>query len=216
MSARNRLLFLCLLIVPALVIPARAQYTLESAGPCTAPGVADSVKSILEGDGARAKDASGPFVEVWLNKSIPTQKPSEETRGSDFPLIPVNTLVGVIRYAKAGADFRGQPIQPGVYTMRFNLQPEDGDHQGASPRRDHLLLAPVSADQDAGAKLTFEQEVDLSRKASGTSHPSVLFLAMPESGAKFPSLQQGGGKVVLQVKSGSVELGITVVGKAAE
>lgn len=203
--------------VVAFAFPALAQYTLEPAGPCPCEGVSDSMKSALAADGYRVKDGSGAaFVEVWLAKSIPTVKPAEEPRGSDFPSLPLNAFIGVIRYAREGADFRGQKIKAGVYTMRFNLQPEDGNHQGASPRRDHLLLAPVSADQDPAASLTFEQEVDLSKKASGTNHPLVLFLVLPESGANYPSLQQSGNKVVLQVKGGATDLGITVVGKAEE
>jgi hypothetical protein len=209
MILRTFLLFGSLLIYPAL-----AQYTVESAGPSTPEGASAAVKGLLEAGGHRVKDSSGAFVEVWLRKDIPTAK--TETRGSDFGSLPPGTVVGVIRYAKNGSDFRGQPIAAGAYVMRFNLQPEDGDHQGASPRRDHLLLSPVAADQDPAAALTYEQAVDLSRKASGTRHPLVLFLAAPESGAKFPSVAQHGGRQTLQVKSGAVAMGIIFVGKAEE
>ena len=45
----------------------------------------------------------------------------------------------------------------------------------------------------------------------------VLFLSAPSSGAKFPGLHQTAAHhQVLLVKSGSLELGITVVGKAEE
>jgi hypothetical protein len=202
-----------LLLTASLVYPALGQYSVEPAGPCNADGVSAAVKALL-GDGYRVKDSSGPFVEVWLRKDLPTQK--GDARGSDFPMLAPATLVGVIRYAKDGADFRGQPIKAGVYVMRFNLQPEDGDHQGASPRRDHLLLSPASADQDPNAALNFDAAVDLSRKASGTRHPLVLFLAAPESGAQYPSVQQEGARQFLRVKSGSVEMGIVIVGKAEE
>ena len=209
----SRLIFA---LASLLVFPALAQYAVEPAGPCSAEGVADSVKATLEAGGHRVKDPGGAvYVEVWLNKAIPIEK-GGEARGSDFSMLTPGTMVGVIRYAKAGADFRGQAIQPGVYTMRFNLQPEDGDHQGASPRRDHLLLAPVAADPDTAAKPNFDAAVALSRKASGTQHPSVLFLLSPDSGAKFPSMNHAGNRDILQVKSGSLALGITVAGKAEE
>lgn len=193
-----------------------AQFSVEPAGPCNAAGVADPVKASV-GDGYRVKDAGGaPFVEVWLNKGIPTEKPSEAPRGSDYSNLSVGGFIGVIQYAKAAADFRGQAIKPGAYTMRFMLQPEDGDHQGASPRRDHLLLSPIAVDQDPTSKPNFDGVVAMSKKASGTNHPLVLFLVLPSSGAKFPSIESQGNKQVLQVKSGAVELGITVVGKAEE
>jgi hypothetical protein len=205
------------LLLALLVCPALAQYTAEPAGPCNADGVSAAVKGLLEADGVRVKDSSGnAFLELWLRKEIPTKQESEAPRGADFTNIPPTTVLGVIRYAKNGGDFRGQPIQPGAYVFRFNLQPEDGDHQGASPRRDHVLLSPGAADQDPAATLNFDQAMDLSRKASGTRHPLVLFLASPESSAKFPGIHQDGSRQILTVKSGSVAMGIVIVGKAEE
>ncbi len=205
-----------LLLAAGLAYPVLAQLTIEPAGPCNAEGVSDTVKATLAADGYRVQDGGAPFVEVWPVKSVATAQPSEQPRGSDFPMIPVNALLGVIRYHKAGGDFRGQPIQPGVYTLRFNLQPEDGDHQGASPRRDHALLAPASADQNAGAALTFEQQVAASKKASGTQHPSVLFLQQVDSGGKFGAVEASHGRQALQIKTGSVGFGLIIVGKAEE
>jgi len=198
-----------------LVWPAAAQYSVEPAGPCKAEGVSAALAGSLEADGYRVKDGSGAaFVEVWLRKDIPSHK--GDGRGSDFPnLVPASAL-GVIRYARAGGDFRGQPIQTGVYVMRFNLQPEDGDHQGASPRRDHILLSPVGADQDPGTAKDFDAAVELSRKASGTRHPSVLFLAAPEPGTMFPSVGQHGPRITLNIKGGALGLGIIIAGKAEE
>jgi hypothetical protein len=205
------------LLACALAFPAAAQFTLEPAGPCTAEGVQDAIKAALEPNGHRVKEPGGAvLVEVWLAKAIPNEKPADQPRGSDFPTLPVGALVGVIRYAKAGGDFRGQPIQPGVYTMRFNLQPEDGDHQGASPRRDHVLLTPASVDADPNSRPGFDDLVAMSRKASGTAHPQVLFLMAPESAASFPSVHHAHGREALLVKGGSQALGIVVVGKAEE
>ena len=207
----------CVLLVSLLAVQAAAQYSLEPAGPFAAGEVAPAVKSLLE-EGHRVKDPSGAvFVEAWLRKTTPTGKAAEQPRGADFTVIPLFTLLGVIRYAAPGADYRGQPVKPGVYTMRYNLHPEDGDHQGVAPRRDFVLLIPAAADPGPDARLNFDAAVDLSRKASGTTHPSVLYLLTPESGAAFPSVQQrAGNHQVLQVKSGTLALGITVVGKSDE
>ncbi|MBI3667442.1 MAG: hypothetical protein HY236_14655 [Acidobacteria bacterium] len=208
---RSILLAACFFVSSAL-----AQYTVEPNGLCDAEGVSAGMKAALEAGGYRVKDGSGaPFVEVWLRKAVPTEKPADPPRGSDFPDLPMNTLVGVIRYVKAGADYRGQPIKPGVYTLRFSLHPEDGNHQGVAPRRDFFLLSPVTIDPDPAAKLTFDAVVGMSRKASGTTHPSTLFLLLPDSGTKYPSVQHtGDNHEVVNLKTGSLELGITVVGKS--
>jgi hypothetical protein len=214
MSLVFRSVSVCLLGLAALVFPAAAEMTV---GPASgAPGLPDTLKSALAPEGFAVKDGGAGFVQVWLNKSIPTEKSSEAPRGSDFTNLPVGAFIGVIQYSKDGGDFRGQSIKAGVYTMRFALQPEDGNHQGASPRRDHLVLSRAADDQDPNAKPNFDAMVDMSKKASGTNHPLVLFLTLPQSSAKFPGVDSSGGKQVLNVKSGSVELGITIVGKAEE
>jgi len=207
----SRLLFASLLLA---IFPALADYTTTpAAGPCSCEGVADAVKSALDPGGYQVKDASGaPYVEVWLAKNIPTA--NQAAGGADFA-IPPTTVIGVIRYARGGSDFRGQAIKPGFYVMRYNVQPEDGDHQGASPRRDHLLLSPAAEDKDPAAKLAFEAAVDLSRKASGTRHPLVLFLTTPD-GTQFPTIKHAGNRDILQVKSGSAAMGIVIAGKAEE
>ncbi len=206
----SRLLFASLLLA---VVPALADYTTApAAGPCSCEGVSDSVKAALDSNGYQVKDSSGaPYVDVWLAKNIPTA--SQAAAGADFAIPPV-TLIGVIRYAKGGGDFRGQAIKPGFYVMRYNVQPEDGDHQGASPRRDHLLLSPAAEDKGPAAQLTFEAAVDLSRKASGTRHPLVLFLTTPDG--KLSTIRHSGNRDILQVKSGSTALGIVIAGKAEE
>src|SRR5262249_34427045 len=159
--------------------------TTPASGPCSCEGVSDAVKSVLDPAGYNVKDASGaPYVEVWLAKNIPTG--NQPPGGADFA-IPPTTMVGVIHYAKGGSDFRGQAIKPGFYVIRFNVQPEHGDHQGASPRRDHLLLSPAAEDKAPATALNFEAAVDLSRKASGTRHPLVLFLTTPDG--KLPSVR---------------------------
>lgn len=207
-----------LLLCFALLVPAKGQLTVAPIGPCDADGVSAGVKGALEGSGYQVKDASGaPFADVWLRKDIPSAKGASAVSGSDYYAVPLSTLIGVIRFNKEATDFRGtEKIKPGVYTMRYNLQPEDGDHQGTSPRRDHLVLSPVAADQDASANPKFDDLVKLSAKIAGGNHPCVLFMGQPDTGAKFPSIEHGQGRDMLDVQSGSLQLGITLVGKAAE
>ena len=163
------------------------------------------------------KDPSGAdWIEIRIHKAVPVQKVDNSIRGADLPQIPQAAFLGTIRYVKPGGDFCGKPIPPGVYTMRYWLLPEDGAHQGVAPRRDSVLLSAIEAERDNEARPSYEQLVDMSRKASGTTHPAVLFLTVPEPGAGFPSVRQQGRWRVVQVKSGEVELGIVVAGKAEE
>ena len=61
----------------------------------------------------------------------------------------------------------------GVYTLRYGLQPVDGNHVGTSETRDFLLLSPAGEDKDP-AKLEVENLYKFSRDASETTHPAIL------------------------------------------
>ena len=160
-------------------------------------------------DTQTVKDPSGDvWMEIQINKTIPTEKVADQPRGADFPQIPQGALLGTIRYLKQGGDFCGKPIPPGSYTLRYCLLPEDGAHQGVAPRRDFVLLSPAAVDRDAAARPSYEALVEMSRKASGTNHPAILFLTATQE--RRPNQQ------VVWFKSGGVELGIIVVGKAEE
>src|SRR5882762_5012164 len=67
-----------------------------------------------------------------------------------------------------GSDRRGQTIKAGVYTLRYGIMPVNGDHQGAAPQRDFVLMTPAADDKDLNATPNFEALVAMSRKASGT------------------------------------------------
>src|SRR5713226_755022 len=150
-----------------------AQYKNEPAG--TPPSeLAPAISQTLEQHGTKIVDAGGKvYCEVWLRTSLPSgAKSSEES--VTLPTIPHGTLLGAIRFSGPGADRRGQTIKPGVYTLRYSLQPLNGDHLGVSPQRDFLVLAPAADDKDLNAAPNFDALMAMSRKASGTPHPAVL------------------------------------------
>jgi len=102
--------------------------------------------------------------------------------------------------------------------MRHALMPADGNHMGASPFRDFVLLAPVDADKDLAADLKYDDAVALSRKATGTNHPAVYPMLAPESvsEAVVSKDEQGHGvlKVKVQGKSGTaIPLAFIVIGR---
>ena len=67
-----------------------------------------------------------------------------------FPFLAESELLGVVQLAGEGHDYRDQAIAKGVYTMRYGLQPVNGDHLGVSPFRDYSLLLPAAKDKTPG------------------------------------------------------------------
>lgn len=177
---------------------------LETTGPPDSASVPEAVRSVLGREGERVLLPGGPWCEVWLRGSIPTEKNS--TPGALRTDLGVSAFVGVIRFSTAATDFRGQAIRPGFYTLRYATVPDDGDHLGVSEYPDFLLVVPLANDPDPAAKLKLEELVKLSTNATGTKHPGVFSLTRP-SGESFPSVTvNGAGHVVLQMK---VKIGAT-------
>src|SRR6266404_5424159 len=116
-----RKLHLCFLLTVLASSTVFAQYKSEPAGAPPAE-LAPAISQALEQQGTRITGSSGVFCEVWFSTSLPAgPKSSEES--VTLPTIPHGTLLGAIRFPAQGADRRGQTIKPGVYTLRYSLQP---------------------------------------------------------------------------------------------
>ena len=200
-----------------------ADYTAE---PLDAAPPADELKPAiaeqLAADGFKVLTGQGRVLcEVWPLKSWQTAAGFQASGAVNYPF-EVGELLGVIRFARSGGDFRGQKIRKGTYTMRYGLQPQDGNHVGTSDTRDFVVLVPAADDGDA-KPIAKEELFKESTSASGTAHPAILSLLPPgKNGSDLPRIVhhesrelwavdfagKGGGKPLV------VEL--VVVGHSAE
>jgi len=196
-------------LVAALSVSAQ-DYKLETIS-SPPPDLPAAYAGVIASQGYRVVGPKGPWCEVWFSQSIPTG-PKSSDDAIVFP-ITQGTLLGVLRFPAAGSDRRGQPIKPGVYTLRYSDFPVDGSHQGVAPQRDFALMSPIANDADPSAKPAFDALVAMSTKASGTPHPAVLSMESP-SGSNFPAVaKEGDSDQVLNVKVGNLPIGLIVVGK---
>jgi hypothetical protein len=102
-----------------------------------------------------------------------------------FPFLQESELLGVMNLVGEAHDYRDQTISKGVYTMRYGLQPVNGDHLGVSPYRDYVLLLPAEKDK-AVAVLLRKQLEATSADAAGTSHPACFFMLAAPAAAGGP------------------------------
>jgi len=159
--------------------------TVEPLGsPTPDLGLPAAVVQVLDSHGSRLKLAdAGVLCDIWLRKSVPAQTEKKESQGLLYPELSESTLAGVISFPKAATDFRGQPIAPGTYTLRYELMPDDGNHLGVAPDRDFLLLLPAALDPDPAAVFKFDDLVQMSRKATKSNHPGPLSLTQASGSA---------------------------------
>jgi len=169
---------------------AQESYKIEALKEPPPSTLSAAVRDVLSGEGYRVVDDQGnPYAEVWLRKAVPVaEKPGGAKGAIQFPFLTEGQLLGALRFASEGHDYRDQTIAKGVYTVRYGIQPVNGDHLGVSPFRDYALLLPAAKDTstDDLAKKPMEER---SAESAGTSHPAVLMLlTAPASGQSAPAI----------------------------
>jgi hypothetical protein len=203
-----------------LTAPAFAQGTLkvDSVPAPVASEVPKTLLDSLEPQGARVSSDKGTICEVWLRKGLALGPPAGGLGDIMYGQLGAGNLIGVLHFPAQNADFRGQPIKPGYYALRYAQIPTDGAHMGVFSTRDAVLLTPVAADTAIDQALAFADMVKLSRQVSGSPHPAFLVMSSAEGATTFPSVgkdDHGNSalRVKVQGKNGELPIGITVVGQ---
>ena len=172
------------------VVCAAQNGKVETVGPLADNAVPEGVRQALDAKGYRLTlDGGTSNCELWVRKSVPAQT-KKDVEGVNYPQFAESVLVGVIHFPQTAADFRGQKIPAGFYTLRYALMPNDGNHLGAAPNRDFLLLIPAASDANPNATFKFQELMGLSESATGTKHPGPLSLVPADSGVTAPGVSK--------------------------
>jgi len=213
--------FFFLLLASAVLVAAADTYTLEQAAAAPPADLPAGLRDAVAPDVLRVKGPAGVLCEIWLRKAVPVVAAPSTELGVTFGQIADGTFLGVMRVAAATTDYREQKVKPGLYTLRYALQPVDGNHTGTAPQRDFALLSPVADDSDP-ATISHDEALKRSAKTTGTKHPSVWSL-WPAEDAAAPSLHFQSDLQIwmlsfpLSLGGGArVSMGMVVVGHAPE
>ena len=191
---------------------------VERIGGLSAPGASDALKQAVEEKGYRIILDGGWTAEFWFAKQLKTA--AKDLPGALYPELANAEFVGVVNLPKGMTDFRGQAMPAGVYTLRYQLLPQDGNHMGVSPNPDFLLAIPVASDPNPGQGYLYKKLVALSAKTTGTDHPAVI--ALDTAGDPGSTVGDKQGTVVFTVAvpssgaSAIEKLGIVVKGTAGQ
>lgn len=205
-----------MLFIAAPVFAAGAQ--VGRIGALTTPAASDALKQAVEEKGHRVTLDGGWTAEFWFAKQLKTA--AKDVPGALYPELANGEFVGVVTLPKGTTDFRGQAIPAGVYSLRYQLLPQDGNHLGVAPNPDFLLAIPVASDPDPQQAYLYKKLVGLSAKTTGGNHPAVI--ALDTAGEANSVVGDNQGTVVFTVavpSSGDVrseKLGIVVKGTAGQ
>lgn len=220
MIGRTGTLVSCLLNALALLAAPAGDPSVETLKDPAPEQVAPPVRAVLSPTGLRVQDGGKPLLDFWFRSSLPSV-PARTEKGVRYGTIRPGALVGVLRVHEGWTDFRAQKVAPGVYTLRYAVQPDDGDHQELTEARDFLLLS-AAADDRGPDPMDWKPLVQQSAKLNGKKHPGVLFLAAAQEGP-LPRLRTQGSppQVVLDAAvpatpDAPLRLAIVVVGRYKE
>jgi hypothetical protein len=204
--------FVCVVVS---IPPAAAQVT--RIGALSVAGVSDELKHAVDDKGYRVALDDGWTAEFWFAKPLTTA--TKDVPGALYPELANAEFVGVVSLPKGMTDFRGQAIPTGVYTLRYQLLPQDGNHLGVAPNPDFLLAIPAANDANPEQRYLYKKLVALSTKTTGTNHPAVI--ALDTAGEPGSVVKNGQNVTVLTIavttSTGATEnLGIVVKGTAAQ
>jgi hypothetical protein len=178
--------------------------------------IAPAIASLLQPSGIKAI-VGGATLDIWWAQAI-----ALSGDGPGWSNVESGTLVGAMRISGPYKEIRGKVVGPGVYTLRYGLQPQNGDHLGISAFREFLVLSPVVVDTDPKV-LGFDGVVALSKQVIGTSHPAAMSIDPPEEapGALLSTYKNDSGHdgIVFEVPrslngkaAGTVKFGLIVSG----
>jgi hypothetical protein len=208
---------LLVLLIGCAPLPGPAAEALTEGAPA---GFAEAQRRDLAPTGTRVLRAGRPLADFWFRAAVPTSDPRRGPGIHYGSLIP-GSRVGAVRVHEGASDFKGQKIAPGLYTLRYAVQPDDGDHQDVTESRDFLLLCEAAADATPG-DLDEKTLRTMSARINGKKHPSVLYLTEGKGGSRpRVTTQSSPVKTVLEVDvpgsgGGTIALAIVVDGKAEE
>lgn len=147
-------------------------------------------------------------LEIWLVRQL-----EKNGDGPGWSSVESGTLAGAFRVSGSFKEIRGKVVKPGVYTLRYGQQPQNGDHLGISTFREFLLISPAALDKDPKV-LGFDGVVALSKEVIGTAHPASLSIDPPEDapGVVLSTYQNESGHDGVVVQIGPIKFGLIVSG----
>lgn len=154
-------------------------------------GLSPAIAKLINPEGHRIASDDGPVVDLWLLKDVALKTDFKPTLSRMYAFEP-GQLIGAIRVGEGAdfTDFRGQEMHAGTYTLRYALQPTDGNHVGTSDTSDFLLALPADIDKRSDSIKSFEDLSKLSAKAARATHPAIFSLLDPKKVRTRPKLEE--------------------------
>ncbi len=223
MIAKIRRLALTLFLVLPTTVAAEDGFAVKTAKSAPPKELSQGIKKLLPSEAIVFVDDKGKTIaEIWLREEIAVEGSADQLKTASYRTLPQSTLFGAVRFHQKWRDYRKQKVQPDVYTLRLGFQPADGDHVGASKYTNFLCIAKASKDKEPGP-LSYDDLIDMSSNAVGTTHPGCFMLFPVEKPGDSPKIVkkpmnhwvlEHKHKLTAGEKSTHLGIGLALVGSA--
>lgn len=175
--------------------------------------VQDAVKDVLRPSAYTITVDGEKMGHLWVREGLPTSESGSSELGVSFGEIKEGGLVGVLHLLTQWSDYKTTPIQPGTYTLRYGIMPQDGAHMGVATYRDFLILIPAAQDKDPGEAYEMAGMLTASSEVTGVPHPAVLALYPIWEDVSEPKIVENDlGQPTLALKFNGKVVGFVVQG----
>ena len=169
--------------------------------------VDESIRKLVQSRAVQLLDGDKAVFEFWLCEAALKAKP--ESPGKALAAVREFSLLGIASVSGGQRDYKDNEVPEGIHTVRFALQPQDGDHSGTADFPYFAVLTRPANDPKPDAFATFTSLMKASGRGTSTGHPVVLSLRPTEEG-EAPKLLEPvpdhkSVRVKLPAKTGSGE-----------
>jgi hypothetical protein len=163
--------------------------------------IAEPLGKLLDPQALVVRDGESVVMTIWFRNEIPIKASEEQVKnGLTYREIPEGTFIGVLEFPRTFTDYRKQELPAGVYTLRFAIQPDIGDHTGTTPQPEFCLICP-SAEDKSEELIEKKKLIEVSSKVNEGRHPAVLLL-WPNNGkdSAVKVIDKGNGVQIATIK----------------
>lgn len=137
--------------------------------------LSQSFRDVLQAKAVQLLQGDKPVYEFWFVSKLQLKSKPESLRYHLDALAPT-TVIGALAATRSERDYRDDELYEGIYTMRFSLQPQDGNHLGTAEYPYFAVLIPANLDTTIDGIKSYKQMVKASSKETATDHPIILSL----------------------------------------
>jgi hypothetical protein len=134
-----------------------------------------AIRARLDPQAVQLLDGDKPVFEFWFVADL-TLATTPASPAKSLDTLKQATFLGAVRVSRDQRDYRDDELKAGVYTLRFILQPQDGNHLGTSEHPYYLALTPAKLDTRPDGIADYKALVKASSKETSTDHPLILSL----------------------------------------